>query len=293
MNTLNEYRCKVESLTLCTKLQSIIPEMDRYHQNHIRERLYRCGLIDNSYSRDLDTECIGDIWSHIQSKEYRYIIDKYIVPTYEGSDTKKDQYDFFVSLRDENLMWYLSVGVLCERASILKRNNIEIPFINDIDIESYIERMMNISIKDDILRRESPTYYINSLMYCYNLSKHSCDISDVIKRYINDIDINDYRYMYGLTHIIIQSSNFYNSYVEDTYKLGDILESFIKKHPISIDTYIDLYCEVLVCLKLLRRRYIWKKSISSIRAAIDKLKPLDIKHEHTYSLYILLWNLII
>lgn len=296
--------------------------MDPYHRVHFFERAALCqlcapetyiGVIAETYP-----EVILEIAKYIEDEDYRSVIDKYIIPTYKDNPSKKNQYEYFRDLKDESTMRYLAVGVLCERAAITIRNT---GFVGP-NIQRRIERILNtygvtqmLDFTDHCgsLWSKSPTYFINSIFYAMYVTRaftgndgaggeNHNKLQNIlhlftdtyIQKTLYDAPDLIYTYMYGVTHIVIQLSDFYRHRVYDHPELIKALKTFISNRPIDFNTYIDLYNECNLCLRLLGENadpWVTEMNLQSpvISPFVhpETLPTPDLKHEHTYSLFLM------
>ena len=296
MNALTYVKNKKQSQDVYRKMKEIVHmHGDDYHKIHFLERCNLCNLNDDSYKCYIDINTINEIKTLISAEKYREIIDKYIIPTYKDSDSKKQQYEYFVSIDDKDCMKYLAIGVLCERTFICQRNCItcDLGFTKDIDIQWLYEFALN----DETLINESPTYYVNSLMYAWNIMGRpiDIDINAVINKFINRNISQDsesiYKYMYGITHFVIQLSGFYRLNVNNK-PLLHIIEGFLNSHPIDDIIYLDIYCEAGLCYKILTSQiHDWISTLLIDKRHVEFFNNINIKNEHCCSLYIMIFNL--
>lgn len=269
---------------------------DSYHKAHFGERCFLCNLSDESYKKYIRLEDIDSIKKAIIEGRYRDVVDNFIIDTYKDSPGKELQYKFFSELKDDKILKYLAIGVLCERIFIAQRNNLSYNFqyIRDIDVEE----MFEFALTDDILIRESPTYFINSIMYLWNVlgRPEAIDTSKIIERFISQplptSSEELYKYMYGITHLVIQLSGFYRIRVHNS-ELEQIILNFLDQHSLDFNLYIDIYTEASLCCKLLEgtvyNDWLLKKYLDE--DGVRFFDNISIKNEHSCILYIMLFNL--
>lgn len=269
---------------------------DSYHKAHFGERCFLCNLFDESYKKYIRLDDIDSIKKAIIEERYRDVVDNFIIDTYKDNPGKELQYKFFSELKNNKILKYLAIGVLCERIFIAQRNNLSYNFqyIRDIDIEE----MFEFALTDNILIRESPTYFINSIMYLWNVlgRPEAINTSKIIERFtcqpLPTSSEELYKYMYGITHLVIQLSGFYRTGVHNS-ELKQIILDFLNQHILDFNLYIDIYTEASLCWKLLGSTiyndWLLKKYLDE--DGVRFFDNISIKNEHSCILYIMLFNL--
>lgn len=297
MNTVSYLKNREKSKNVFRRMSSIVySQGDNYHKAHFGERCFLCNLSDESYKKYIRLEDIDAIKKAIIEERYRDVVDNFIIDTYKDSPGKELQYKFFSELKDDKILKYLAIGVLCERIFIAQRNNLSYNFqyIKDIDVEE----MFKFALTDDILIKESPTYFINSIMYLWNVlgRPEAINTSKIIERFTSQplpaSSEELYKYMYGITHLVIQLSGFYRVVVHNS-ELKQIILNFLEEHSLDFNLYIDIYTEASLCYKLLGgttyNDWLLKKYLDE--DGVRFFDNISIKNEHSCVLYIMLFNL--
>lgn len=297
MYTISYLKNREKSKNVFRRMSSIVySQGDNYHKAHFGERCFLCNLSDESYKKYISLDDIDSIKKAIIEERYRDVVDNFIIDTYKNSPGKELQYKFFSELKDDKILKYLAIGVLCERIFIAQRNNLSYNFqyIRDIDIEE----MFEFALTDDILIKESPTYFINSIMYLWNVlgRPEAINTSKIIERFTSQsLPISSeelYKYMYGITHLVIQLSGFYRGRVNNS-ELKQIILNFLDQHSLDFNLYIDIYTEAGLCCKLLGcttyNDWLLKKYLDE--DGVRFFDNISIKNEHSCILYIMLFNL--
>ena len=297
MNTVSYLKNREKSKDVFKRMSSIVSSQgDNYHKAHFGERCFLCNLSDESYKKYIKLEDIDSIKKAIIEERYRDVVDNFIIDTYKDSPGKELQYKFFSELKDVRILKYLAIGVLCERIFIAQRNSLSYNFqyIRDIDVGE----MFNFALTDDILIKESPTYFINSIMYLWNVlgRPEAINTSKIIERFTSQplpaSPEELYKYMYGITHLVIQLSGFYRIGVHNS-ELEQIIHNFLNQHSLDFTLYIDIYTEASLCYKLLGgttyNDWLLKKYLDE--DGVRFFDNISIKNEHSCVLYIMLFNL--
>lgn len=297
MYTVSYLKNREKSKDVFRRMSSIVySQRDNYHKAHFGERCFLCNLSDESYKNYIILEDIDSIKKAIIEERYRDVVDNFILDTYKDSPGKELQYKFFSELKDNKILKYLAIGVLCERIFIAQRNNLSYNFqyIRDIDVEE----MFEFALTDDILIKESPTYFINSIMYLWNVlgRPEAINTSKIIERFTSQplptSSEELYKYMYGITHLVIQLSGFYRIRVHSS-ELKQIVLNFLDQHSLDFNLYIDIYTEASLCYKLLGgttyNDWLLKKYLD--KDGVRFFDNISIKNEHSCVLYIMLFNL--
>ena len=222
------------------------------------------------------------------------LIDKYVLIGYKSKGRKADIGELFKSV-NTTYKKFLCIVTILEMTYTFQRvnmlNMIDIDNINNIINDNIDTIKKCIKIDKYNFKKNASTKYINSLYFITNL-RHTLTSLD---RIVDDINYNeciDYfidlyknqsneTTIYGITHILIGASDFYQKQINDKYySLVSILEDLTSKSLFN-KLSLDLRIEILLCCKLFGH----EKNID-LSSEISK-SNLD-KNEHTNMLYILL-----
>lgn len=279
--------------------QCKLRNFNRHHRIHLLSRGYLIGMYGKStikrHYKD-NVAAIDEIITLFNDNAIDDIVNKYVLIGYTENDRKRKIGDLFKSCNN-TYKKYLSIVSLLELVYTFKR----VDLMNMIDIEKVSSllksnlRLITKAITEDKydFKHKAATKYINALFFIYNL-KDDIDVlseavpeeiyDDIIKMYLEMYNDNpSTTTMYGLTHILIGSSNFYVKQPDKKYKpIVDAISKYLLTHndieAISIDTQI----EMMLCCKLFGNVKITTNMDRYI--TFDKLEEA----EHTNMIYILL-----
>ena len=277
-----------------------IEELPKDKQQHI---LTRINLISPMYIDNHIHNVISDrdkIIELYKQKRYRDIIDNYVINPYiTTNDPEMNKVgDWLKDIKDETLLKLLSIGIYADKTSIIKRNGFDDTLIK-LDVKSIMKEL----ISNTELKTKEGTLYINCAGYLWNL--YHDDITDWRRVRISVIEgERDLRNIYGISHILLQASNFYTQKITDEYKKEiDIVLDILKRNRLNgfKDLSIDLLCELALCIKYYNKNekeYLYAKSyiekqiknkeiLLSTKSTGNLISDL-INNEHTNALYILL-----
>jgi hypothetical protein len=226
----------------------------------------------------------------------KYVINPYITT----NDTEMNKVaDWIKSIKDKNILRLLAIGIYADKLSIISRNGVKRKKFN-IDITTIYDQLLSCTE----LKNNEGTLYINCAGYLWNL--YDVDIKQwrEIRKSILD-NTRDLRNIYGVTHILLQASNFYtnsidsNEYSKELEIVNGILKDYRKNNYKNIS--IDLLCELSLCLKYADRQYKefefakeylnsinYKDNIIYTTSKTDNYINDIINNEHTNALFILL-----
>lgn len=295
--------------------------------------LTRLSLCDVPQAKDLKLntgiddviKVTKDIVSLIDKKDYKKIMDKYIVIPYKNINKDKDVvYNWLMSFDDEKTLKYFAVGYLSEKLDIIERTGSTdmVDFWEDIyEIYKDIDELIKFHNDDKIdCKNNCGTIYVNWMGNAYYVLKSDelkfkkkIDLEDWkrTRKVFTNMDKYDNTSVYGVTHSIINGSRYYTQplYSEEFKEELDYINKFLiyekdKKYELDGFVTIDLLCECALCLKLANSEEYneWKNVRdfmmnkidkdtnilqSNSRNKNDKKENLE-KNEHSNVLFILL-----
>lgn len=243
---------------------------------------------------------VTDIIEKFNKKQYKDIVMNYVINPYitTNDPEMRKVADWLKSIKDPELLQILAVGIYADKKSIIVRNNYSAP-----DLDLNIKSIFNSLLKFDELKDKNGTLYINCGGYLWNLYGEELNKWRKLRKTI----INSYRNLrniYGITHILLQASNFYTKHIDNEYEeelciVNKLLEDYRRDN--YKDVSLDLLCELALCLKYSNKVY---PEYNYVKAYIDNIvkdnsivystkKTKDytqnlINNEHTNALYILL-----
>lgn len=271
-------------------------------QQHFVTRL---NLLQPMYIKNYMDSVISELHDIIKlydNKEYREIVMKYVVNPYKTTNDEemKKVYKWIKSISDESLLKILSVGIYVDKSSIVTRNGFEPP-----ELKFDANQIYNDLTNNSELYSNEGTLYINCAGYIWNLY----DIDIELWRKVRNVIVNGKRTLrniYGVTHILLQASNFYTQLIDNEYDRElNIIYNLLKQYRLNDykNISIDLLCEMALCLKYsksnkyhrefeLVKKYIDKiilknQIIFTTKSVGDHIQDL-INNEHTNALYILM-----
>lgn len=295
--------------------------------------LTRLSLCDVPQAKDLKLntgmadviKVTKEIVSLINKKDYKKIMDKYIIIPYKNINKDKDVvYDWLMSFDDEKTLKYFAVGYLSEKLDIIERTGSTdmVDFWEDVyEIYNDIDELVKFHNDDKIdCKNNCGTIYVNWMGNTYYV------LASSKLKFNKKIDIEDWRKtrkiftnmkeydnisVYGVTHSIINGTRYYIEPLDvDEFKEEiDYINNFLiyerkKEYKLGGFVTIDLLCECALCLKLAKNNKYneWKNVIdfmikkidketnilqSNSRSKSDKKENLE-KNEHSNVLFILL-----
>lgn len=295
--------------------------------------LTRLSLCDVPQAKDLKLntgiddviKVTKEIVSLIDKKDYKKIMDKYIVIPYKNINKDKDVvYNWLMSFDDEKTLKYFAVGYLSEKLDIIERTGSTdmVDFWEDIyEIYKDIDELIKFHNDDKIdCKNNCGTIYVNWMGNAYYVLKSDelkfkkkIDLEDWkrTRKVFTNMDKYDNTSVYGVTHSIINGSRYYTQPLdsEEFKEELDYINKFLiyekdKKYELDGFVTIDLLCECALCLKLANSEEYneWKNVRdfmmnkidkdtnilqSNSRNKNDKKENLE-KNEHSNVLFILL-----
>lgn len=222
------------------------------------------------------------------------LIEDYVLIGYKAKGRKKDIGELFKSV-NSSYKKFLGIITILEMTYTFQR----VKLLDMIDIDS-IDNIISKNkelIKDCIhndkynFRKNASTKYINSLYFIYNLKDTLNSLNNIVDDNIYDDAIEYFielyentpneTTIYGITHILIGTSDFYQKQISSKYnKLVALLEKLTYDSLFKKLT-LDLQIEVLLCCKLFGKTVDIDLSNKISKSDLDK-------NEHTNMLYILL-----
>lgn len=192
------------------------------------------------------------------------LLNNYVLIGYDGDKRKREIGNLFKSV-DDTYKKFLCLITILEMTYTFERTNL----LNLIDLEkikSIIQLnkdLLNTCIKEDKynFKEKASTKYINSLFFIKNLSKSINDLEGIVDADIYDDLIKYFKNLYikkpytttlyGITHILIGSSDFYQHKIDNKYSpLVDILYSVLNNSYICKYLTNDVIIEMMLCCKL-------------------------------------------
>lgn len=303
-NTTVDYKELTTSDYIISQYLKNIENLSTDSQQHFITRLNLIQPMDITNGINNVCKDVEDIIKLYKQSKYSEIVKRYVLPPYKSTGVgAKDKIGRWLeSIKDLDLLRVLSVGVYVDKVSIIRRNGFEAPKL-EFDVRDVYEYILN----DDTILKNCGTLYINFIGYLWNLYD---DITDddwcaFRLKFLNS-DIDEKHRLYGITHILLQASNFYtrtigNEYDEELKIIDNALTKY--RHMGYRGISIDLLCEMAVCLKYSTRHY---RECDYIKTYLNTLFSGDtiiynndktndyikdiIDNEHTNILYILLFN---
>ena len=302
MKKIAEYITESLSNTVVkTIIKEFIKNIDNLsiiRKQHFLTRLSLCD-VPEAGGLKLDTgiddviKVTKDVVNLMKDRDYKSIMDKYIVIPYKNINSDKDKvYDWLMSFDDETVLEYFAIGYLSEKLDIIERTDSvdSVDFWDDIyPLYTNIDKFVELHNADDIdCRNNCGTIYVNWMGNAYYVLKSdklsfpktiSADDWRKTRKIFTSMDKYDNISVYGVTHSIINGSRYYTQPLDSeefdaelkyinqflayermrNYKLGDFVT-------------IDLICECALCLKLSKQsKYSeWKPVIKYMISKVDK-----------------------
>jgi hypothetical protein len=246
---------------------------------------------------------IDDIIKLFNKSKYNEIIMNYVINPYitTNDPEMKKVADWIRSIKDEKLLRLLSIGIYADKSSIVTRNGYTSPKLN-INVKEIFEELLS----NNDLKTNEETLYINCAGYIWNLFHENIDLWRKIRKSILN-QKRSLRNIYGISHILLQASNFYTKRIDEEYSEElEIISDILEKHRLKgyKDISLDLLCELSLCLKYAKHNYREyefakehiNKTISENEIIFTTEKTNNIikdiiNNEHTNALYILLQKL--
>jgi hypothetical protein len=295
--------------------------------------LTRLSLCDIPEAKDLhlDTgiddvvKVTKEVVEMIKDKDYKKLMDKYIIIPYKGINKNKDiTYKWLSSFKDEKTLRYFAIGYLSEKLDIIERTDSvdKVDFWDDIyKIYEDIDELVKFHNEDSIdCKHKCGTLYVNWIGNAYYVLSSDklefdkkIDIDDWRKTRKHFVNMKEYNNIsvYGVTHSIINGTRYYiksldvNEFADEIEYIKKFLEYEREQHYKLEDLVtIDLLCECALCLKLTKSdKYDEWKHVrdfmvgqidkktnilqSNSRSKKDKKENIE-KNEHCNVLFILL-----
>lgn len=286
----------------CEKLIQLyhdkINEFSRHEKIHLLSRgnligMYSKNEIKNGYKYNL--KAIDDIINMISNQDWDKCIKKYVLIGYEKPGRKQNIGKLFKNV-DDQYKQFLCLISLLELVYTFKR----VDLLEELDkekIKSVLLKNKNIiskCISDDKydFKHKAATKYINTLFFIYNLKPYLSVLNNMVDEKVYDDIIVYYNNLYkqepnvttlyGITHILIGSSDFYIKQIPSKYEcLLNCLYDATQNINIFESLTLDLQIEILLCCKLFG---------TQIHIPMDKYITYDNleENEHTNMLFILL-----
>ena len=315
MKELKQYILEAK-LNVDTVIKTYLDNFDKLsdtHKQHFQSRLSLCGEYETP-SKDTFkpvADKIRDILKHIDNDELIYIRDEYALAPYMKNQKKKPVKDFLSSIANHDALYYIACEELFTAYIILLRNdavdllsNKTIKSINKIDIDRIlaIHNLNTFGCRD-----HCGTIYINLIGALMTIYPENQDIKDAwisSRRYYNTyFDVNEI-FLYAITHIIINATNFYTKQIDvNEYKLElshieETLKYLRQKDYKSKELSLDVIAEIGLCDKILQGKE-WKHVAEFLRTKINQetniiqnvsksVKDNLDRNEHCNILYIML-----
>lgn len=267
-------------------------------KQHFLTRLSLCD-IPEAEELSLDTgiedviKVTNEVVSLIKQKQYKKIMDKYIIIPYKGINADKDKvYNWLNNFKDELTLRYFAIGYLSEKLDIIERTEStdKLKCWDDIyEIYNDIDKLVDFHNNDSIdCKNNCGTIYVNWMGNAYYVLS-SCRL-----KFNKKIDIEDWRKtrkiftnmteynnisVYGVTHSIINGTRYYIKKLdaeefkdELTYINNFLAYERMKHYKLGGFVTIDLLCECGLCLKLSRddRYREWEFVNNFITSKVDK-----------------------
>lgn len=285
--------------TLIELYQRNLRSFNRHHRIHLLSRGYLIGMYGKStikrHYKD-NVKAVNELIDLFNSNAIDDIVNKYVIIGYTENDRKRKIGDLFKSCNN-TYKKYLSIVSLLELVYTFKR--VDLMHLLDIkkisNVLSANMKLITNAITEDKydFKHKAATKYINALFFIYNLKDDIDVLKDAVSEKIYDDVIQMYldmyrdnpstTTMYGLTHILIGSSNFYIKQPEDKYKpIADAIYKYLLTHNNIEDISVDTQIEMMLCCKLFCNSNIVTNMDRYI--SFDKLE----EEEHTNMIYILL-----
>ena len=267
-------------------------------QQHFVTRLNLVQPMDISKYMSTVIDEIKDIISKYDNQQYKEIVMNYVINPYVTTNDPEmtKVTDWLKGIEDVDLLQILAVGIYADKKSIVTRNGFSAP---DLDIN--VKKIFSKLLKCDELKNKNGTLYINCGGYLWNLYHKEIKGWRKLRKSIID-ESRDLRNIYGISHILLQASNFYTTPIDDEYEtelkiVNDLLEEYRDDGYKGVS--LDLLCELALCLKYSNRMY---PEYNHVKTYIDqKVKGIAystkktsdytedlINNEHTNALYVLL-----
>lgn len=226
--------------------------------------------VKDVFSYKID-DCL-DVLNTMKSGDYNKVYEKIL---------DSDSSDYFRHIRgheSSDMVMYIAFVRLSDNLSILYRNGLDElmrPYEDDIRAvynTGFYSKVTRFVKEDTFIRKNEGTVFSNGVGYLASLNSLRPDLfmaidpavlNSVAEYYISelksyDLSWSDYmkhNMIYGLTHFIINLSNFYTRPLPDTNivkkslnALDCILDRFIDDGYTGIN--FDTLCEIIVCLSL-------------------------------------------
>jgi hypothetical protein len=278
--------------------QDNIDNLSRHCKVHLMTRGNLIGMFSRDKMANIlkkNAETLSQVIDLFQTDTDKLLND-YVLIGYRSDKRKKNIGNLFESVNNKYKKFLCLVTILemtytYQRVGML--NLIEFSKIESI-INDNIE-LIESCIKEDKynFKKKASTKYINSIFFVSNLKRSLIQLNSIsfdtifynelvdyyIKLYNDKPDATT---IYGITHILIGASDFYQKRISKVFNpLVNILYNVVSDKQSFDKLTLDLRIEVLLCCKLFGREF-----------DIDMTKYIDCtnleENEHTNMLYILL-----
>lgn len=275
-----------------------VDNLSRHCKVHLMTRGNLIGMFSRDKMTDIlkkNAETLSQVIDLFQS-DIDKMLNDYVLIGYRSDKRKKNIGNLFESVNDKYkkflcLITILEMTYTYQRVDML--NLIEFSKIESI-INDNIELIKSCITEDKYnFKKKAATKYINSIFFVDNLKRSLIQLNDISfnKMFYNElveyytklyIDKPNATTIYGITHILIGASDFYQKSIDNIFNpLVNTLYSVVSDKQLFDKLTLDLRIEVLLCCKLFGREF-----------DIDMSKYINYinleENEHTNMLYILL-----
>lgn len=278
--------------------QDNIDNLSRHCKVHLMTRGNLIGMFSRDKMADIlkkNAETLSQVIVLFQTDTDKLLND-YVLIGYRSDKRKKNIGNLFESVNNKYKKFLCLVTIL-EMTYTYQRVGM-LDLIEFSKIESIINdniELIESCIKEDKynFKKKASTKYINSIFFVSNLKRSLIQLNSIsfdtifynelvdyyIKLYNDKPDATT---IYGITHILIGASDFYQKRISKVFNpLVNILYNVVSDKQSFDKLTLDLRIEVLLCCKLFGREF-----------DIDMTKYIDCtnleENEHTNMLYILL-----
>lgn len=275
-----------------------IDNLSRHCKVHLITRGHLIGMFSNDKTIEIlkkNAQTLSDVID-LFNTDIDKLLNDYVLIGYKSDNRKKSIGKLFESVNTKYKKFLCLVTILemtytYHRVDML--NLIEFNKVKHI-INDNVE-LIGQCIKEDKynFKKRAATKYINSVFFVNNLKSVLTQLNYIEFDYNFYTDLVNYyttlynnrpdaTTIYGITHILIGASDFYQTQIDKTYiPLINVLYNVVTNKQLFDKLTLDLRIEVLLCCKLFGREF-----------DIDMSKYLDLtnleENEHTNMLYILL-----
>lgn len=275
-----------------------VDELSRHCRVHLMTRGNLIGMFPREMMTNIlkdNAETLSDV-INLFLNDMDKLLNDYVLIGYRSDDRKKSIGDLFESVNDKYkkflcLITILEMTYTYQRVGML--NLIDFKGISSIIDEN--SELIEHCIKEDKynFKKKAATKYINSIFYIKNLKNTLRGLSDIkfddeffggLVKYYTELycDNPNATTLYGITHILIGASDFYQKKIDARYMpLVNVLYGVVTDKRSFDRLTLDLRIEILLCCKLF-----------GVEFDIDMSSYIDCvnleENEHTNMLYILL-----